>query len=102
MNGLNNLILEGEITKDVELQILENGCTVARTTISYTRSYKNASEEIVKEENFFEIICYGAMAENFAKFGKEGRGIRVVGRLKQEGEKVVILAEHIEYKFSKN
>ena len=102
MNGLNNLILEGKITKDVELSILENGCTVARTTISYTRSYKNASEEIIKEESFFEITCYGTMAENFAKLGKEGRDIRVVGRLKQEGEKVIILAEHIEYKFFKN
>ena len=102
MNGLNNLILEGKITKDVELSILENGCTVARTTISYTRSYKNASEEMVKEENLFEIKGYGVLAENFAKLGKEGRGIRVVGRLTQEGKKVVILAEHIEYKLSKN
>jgi single-strand DNA-binding protein len=102
MNALNNLILEGKITKDVELSILENGCKVARTTISYTRSYKNASEEIIKEENFFENTCYGVMAEIFAKLGKVGRGIRIVGRLTQEGEKVVILAEHIEYKLCKN
>lgn len=56
---------------------------------------------------FFEIEAYGKVAEYCEKYTTKGRGVRVVGRLKQnrwkdsDGKnvsKVFVVAEHLEYK----
>jgi single-strand DNA-binding protein len=60
-----------------------------------------------KEVNFFDIETWGKLAENAASVGRKGRGVRVVGRLKQERwantegkqqSKVLIVAEHLEFR----
>lgn len=57
---------------------------------------EDGSEEL--ETSHFNIRSYGKMAEVFKDKCTVGRGIRVVGRLKEENSKVFIIAEHIELK----
>lgn len=47
---------------------------------------------------FFDIECYGKLADFCEQRFKKGRGIRIVGRLKQVESKIVIIAEHVELK----
>jgi single-strand DNA-binding protein len=59
-----------------------------------------------KEVGFFEVEARGEAAELAGKKGKEGRGVRVVGRLKQdrrqdgqgnEKSRIIIVVEHLEF-----
>ena len=60
-----------------------------------------------KEVSFFDVESWGKLAESAANLGKKGRGVRVVGRLKQERwqdnegkakARVIIVAEHVEFR----
>lgn len=99
MNMLNNLILEGVVSKE----LCDN-----EFTITVTRCYKNAEGSMVEEKSDFDVeICGKMLADVITHNICLDRGVRVVGRLKQkkwkdeegkEHSKVVIIAEHIEFK----
>lgn len=109
MNNLNSLILEGEILADAELKESLHG-SFTEIVIGVKRFYKNAANEKVEEESRFAVQAFGNVAgmltRDDSKRGKKGQGVRIVGRLKQERwecdgrkcAKVVVLAEHIEFK----
>ncbi len=107
MNQLNSIILEGNLVKDAEVLEPVSGFKVCKFSIGVNRFYKNKKDEGVNEVSYFEVETYGKSAEYCAKKGSKGRGIRVVGRLKQETwkddsdkfhSKVFVIAEHIEFK----
>jgi single-strand DNA-binding protein len=60
-----------------------------------------------EEVSWLQIEAWGQTAENCGKLGKKDRGVRVVGRLRQdrwtgadgkEKEKVTIVAEHVAFR----
>lgn len=108
MNALNSIIIEGNLTKDPVMNKTPKGTAVSSFTIGHNRSFKpSGSETYEQEASFFEIETWGRLAETcFEKLSK-GRGVRVVGRLKQDRWKddngnpqsrVKIVAEHVEFK----
>jgi single-strand DNA-binding protein len=69
--------------------------------------YFKQDEETQKEVSYFDVTTWSRLAKVCGEYLKEGRGVRVVGRLKQdrwtnpEGQarsKVEIVAEHVEFK----
>ena len=109
MNNLNSIILEGDILADVEPKESLHGI-YTEFVIGVKRTYKNGAGEEVEEESRFEIQAFGNVAgmltRDDSKWGQKGQGVRIVGRLKQERweydgkqmSKVVVLAEHIEFR----
>ncbi len=102
MNMLNSIIIEGTVSTKPEPTK-----DVYAFGIACDRYYKNANGENQKETSCFDVVTYGAMAEIANKECQVGRGVRIVGRLKQTVEtgsdgkhlsKVVVVAEHIEFK----
>lgn len=97
MNQLNSLILEGTVTKSA---VYEN--KKALFSISVSRYYKDTNGEVGEVKSYFDIEAYGVLAEKLHDKLKEGREIRIVGRLASktvENEtKVYVYAEHIELK----
>lgn len=107
MNQLNSIILEGNVVRQAELSEPAKGFKVCKFPLAVNRFTKNSSGESFEEVSFFDVEAYGKMAEVCEKQSSKGRGVRVVGRLKQnrwkdnDGKnvsKVFIVAEHIEYK----
>ena len=107
MNQLNSVIIEGNVVRQCELSEPSKGFKVCRIPIAVNRFYKNSSGEDVEEVSFFDIESYGKAAEYCEKNGAKGRGMRLVGRLKQNrwkdsdgknSSRVLIVAEHIEFK----
>ena len=107
MNQLNSLILEGNLVRDAVLSEPAPGFKKCLFTVGVNRFYKNKKNEDVSEASFFDVEAYGNMAEYCEAKAKKGRGVRVVGRLKQDtwkdpdgkfASKVYVVAEHIEYK----
>ena len=105
MNDLNSVLLEGNLTRDPESTVTKGWTTLCTFSIGVNRQYK-IDDEKKEEVSFFEIETWGRLAENCFEYLSKGRGVRVVGRLKQSRwesddksySKVVIVAEHVEFK----
>ena len=104
MNMINSLILEGVVSGEPHLVKTSD---VLNFTVETTRYYKNRAGENVEEKSQFKVVVYGRMCKLPLK---DGVGIRVVGRLKQnkwndsEGvahSEVQVVAEHIEIRKTK-
>jgi len=74
--------------------------------LASNRYYKQDGET-QKEVAFFDVTTWSRLAEVCGESLSKGRGVRVVGRLKQDrwsspegqgGSKVSIVAEHVEFK----
>ena len=110
MNQLNSIILEGNVVKKAELSEPTSGFMVCRFPLAVNRKTKTPNGELHEEVSFFDVETYGQMAEKCSKYCDKGKGVRVVGRLKQsrwednnvKHSKVFVVAEHVEYKFSKS
>lgn len=107
MNQLNSIILEGNITRDGEFKDTPHGFRVANFPIACNRWYRGSGGQGVDEVSYFDIETFGKMAEYCEAHVSKGRGVRVVGRLKQNrwkdangknASRVTIVAEHVEFK----
>ena len=109
MNQLNSIILEGNVVKKAELSEPTSGFIVCKFPLAVNRKSKTPEGEVKEEVSFFDVETYGVMAEKCSKYCDKGKGVRVVGRLKQsrweennvKHSRVYVIAEHVEYKFSK-
>jgi single-strand DNA-binding protein len=106
MNNLNSILIEGNLVRDPEMSYTPKGVAVCKFTVASNRFYKQ-EEELQKEVSYFDVTTWTRLAEVCGEYLKKGRGVRVVGRLKQdrwtdqEGKgrsKVYIVAEHVEFK----
>jgi len=106
MNNLNSILVEGNLVKDPELAYTPKGAAICKFTVACHRMYKQ-DDEMQKEVSFFDVTTWQRLAEVCGEYLKKGRGVRVVGRLKQdrwtdpEGKphsRVEIVAEHVEFK----
>ena len=104
MNCLNSLIIEGVVSGEPHLVETSN---VLNFTVEVTRYYKNRAGEDVEEKSLFKVVAFGAMSKLTLK---DGVGVRIVGRLKQNTwtdkdgvthSEVQVVAEHIEIRKSK-
>ncbi len=108
MNNLNSVLLEGNLVRDPEEVVIgENATTMAKFGIAVNRYFKNAQAEPVEEVMFITIQAWGSLAKSCLQYLEKGRGVRVVGRLRQERwtdkdggnrERIVVVAEHVEFK----
>lgn len=108
MNNINCLIVEGNITKTPEFKMTPHGYPLCTMPIAVNHYYKKAnSDEYVDEVSYFDVETFGKLAEICAKFSQKGRGISVVGRIKQNrwkssdgknASRVTIIAEKVEFK----
>ncbi|HKL57526.1 MAG TPA: single-stranded DNA-binding protein, partial [Sphaerochaeta sp.] len=108
MNNLNSVLLEGNLVRDPEEVVIGEAATqMAKFSIAVNRFFKNAQSEPVEEVMFISIQAWGALAKSCLQYLQKGRGVRVVGRLRQERwtdkeggnkERIVVVAEHVEFK----
>ena len=106
MNNLNSVLIEGNMVRDPLFRSTQKGTSVCNFTIASNRFYRQDSG-FEKETGFFDIETWGKLADVCTTMGRKGRGVRVVGRLKQDRwtgndgknhTKVAIVAEHVEYR----
>ena len=105
MNNLNSILLEGNLCREPELRYTPQGTPICTLVVASNRSYKLDGER-VEEVSFVEGVTAGKLATVCAEHLTKGRGVRLVGRIKQERwedasgntrSKVVIVAEHVEF-----
>ncbi|MFP4378173.1 MAG: single-stranded DNA-binding protein [Spirochaetales bacterium] len=106
MNSLNSVLIEGNLTRDPLLSETPRGTAVCNFSVATNRYYRQ-DEQKQQEVSFLDVETWAKLAERCADELTKGRGVRVVGRLRQdrwedaEGKKrsrVKIVAEHVEFR----
>jgi single-strand DNA-binding protein len=106
MNNLNSILIEGNLVRDPLYKSTAKGTPLCTFSLASNRYYKQDSQ-LEKEVGFFEVETWAKLAENCYNLGHKGRGVRVVGRLKQDRwtgtdgkphSKITIIAEHVEFR----
>lgn len=106
---LNQVVLVGRLTKDLEVKELEDGKKVTNLTLAIPRSFKNADGEY--ETDFIDCSLWNSIAENTAEYCKKGDIIGVKGRLqsssfeKEDGNKefrTQVMAEKVTFLSSRS
>jgi single-strand DNA-binding protein len=81
---VNRVILIGRLTKEPEVRMLPSGSQVASFSIAVNRKYKDKNGEWKEETYFFDIECYGKLAERVGSQLGKGYQISIEGSLRQE------------------
>jgi single-strand DNA-binding protein len=101
----NSVSIVGNLTREPELRFTPSGQATATFGIAVNRTWTDRqSQERRESTSFFDVVCWGTLAENAATSLTRGTRVVVTGRLDQrswetqEGEKrskVEITAEEI-------
>lgn len=110
MNALNQVILEGNVVRAATRKETPTGRYVCTLPIAVNRTYKAVSGDTVNEVGYYDIQAWGdKFCDLIESQGFKGRGVRIVGRLKQDRwtskdgkatSKIYIVAEHVDFKFA--
>ncbi len=106
MNDLNTVLIEGRLVKDPDLRTINNNL-MCRFTLACARYFYDKDKNWVQDTSFLQVEVWGAAAKVCFDVLRKGRGVRVVGRIRQRlwkdnqeisREYICIIAEHIEFK----
>lgn len=99
---MNIVILDGRLTRDPETKAAGQ-TTITRTGIAVERSYKQDGQPTA---DFINIMMFGKLGDNFAKYFKKGSPVLVSGEWRtnsytnKDGQKVIgheCLVNHWEF-----
>jgi single-strand DNA-binding protein len=80
----NAITVVGNVTRDPELKFLNSGQAALKMSIAVNRRWQNRqTQEWEERVSYFEVVGYGAMAENAANSLTKGSRVIVSGRLEQ-------------------
>ena len=110
MSQMNTVIIDGNLTRDPELKETPKGTPVCNFSVASNRYYF-VDEETKKEVFFFDVEAWSDLAETCGKNLHKGRGVKIVGKLRQDrwtdGEgknhsRVKIVADTVDFKLKFN
>lgn len=90
---INNVVLAGRVTKDIELKVTPTGKSVCSFSLAVNRKFVQDGE---RQADFINCQLWGKSAETLEKYGKKGMLIGVEGRLQtrnytnQQGQTVYV------------
>ncbi len=76
---VNNVVLIGRITRDLELKATTTGREVLNFSIAVNRNFKNAQGQY--EADFINCVAFGQTARFMSQYITKGRLISVTGRI---------------------
>lgn len=78
----NTVNIVGNVTRDPELRYTPSGASVANFSLAWNRRYERNGQQ-VEEVSFFDVVCWGTLADNVAASLGKGNRVIVTGRLDQ-------------------
>jgi len=84
MSNGNHVSIVGNLTRDPELRFTPSGQATANFGVAVNRRWQNRqTQEWEEATSFFDIVCWGQLAENAAQSLGKGARVLVTGRLDQ-------------------
>lgn len=75
---MNVVCLIGRLGKDPELRVTQGGTSVAKFSLAVDR------HDEAKTTDWFEVTCFGKVAENTGQYMRKGCMVGITGRLRQD------------------
>lgn len=91
---INNVVLIGRLTRDVELRYTPSNIANATFNLAVNRNFKNAAGE--READFINCVMWGEQADRLANWTRKGMLIGITGRIQtrnyenQQGQRVYV------------
>lgn len=79
MSFINQIAIDGNLTKDGEVKFADSGVAVLKFSIAHNTKIKEK-----EEVSFFDVVAFGKHAEYVADFAVKGVSVTVIGRLVQD------------------
>jgi single-strand DNA-binding protein len=83
MADINQVVLIGRLTRDVELKYTNSGFAIANLSLAVNRRVKR-DDTWQDEGNFFNCVLIGKRAEALAQYLVKGKQIGIQGELRQD------------------
>ena len=105
---LNQVVLVGRLTSDLEIQETESGKRRTFLTLAVQRSFKNIDGEY--DTDFIDVVMWDSIAENTVEYCRKGDVVGIKGRIQtstyetEDGTKkkaTEIIAERVTFLSSK-
>jgi len=80
-DGLNKVMLIGNLGKDPEMRYTANGSAVTTFSLAVSRSFVSAEEGRREETEWFTVVTWNKLAEILGQHLQKGRKVFVEGRL---------------------
>ncbi len=84
MQGVNKVILIGNLGADPEIKYLPSGSAVANIRLATTESYTTREGERVKQTEWHSIELWEGLAKIAEQYLKKGNSVYIEGKLKTE------------------
>lgn len=112
---LNQMILVGRLTRDIEVHKSESGMSVATISLAIPRSFKNSDGEY--DTDFIDCVAFDTIAQNTSEYCNKGDIVGVKGRIQSRivenesgkqntidiiAEKITFLSSRQKYEQEKN
>jgi len=81
MGSLNKVILIGNLGKDPETKVTQNGKSVARFSIATTETWKTQEGEKQQKTEWHQIVAWNKLAEIVGKYLRKGKQVMIEGRI---------------------
>lgn len=81
MASYNQVVLMGNLTRDVELRYTPAGTPVAKMGLAMNRRYRGKDEQLKEETTFVDVSTFGKTAEIAQKYLSKGTPVLIGGRL---------------------
>ncbi len=78
----NTVNIVGNVTRDPELRYTPNGASVTNFSVAWNRRYERNGQQ-VEEVSYFDVTCWGTLADNVAASLTKGTRVMVTGQLEQ-------------------
>ena len=79
-----NITIIGNLTRDPELTFLNNGSPSVKLGVAVNKRWQNRkTQEWEEKTSFFNVVCYGKLADNVSTSRPKGTRVVVSGRLEQ-------------------
>jgi single-strand DNA-binding protein len=82
-NGVNKVILIGNLGKDPEITRLESGVKKAAFSLATTEVYRNKEGEKVNHTEWHNIVLWRGLAEVAENYLKKGNSVFIEGRIRK-------------------
>ena len=97
MNSLNSILIEGNLIADPVRTNPSKGTSMVSFTVEATRDY-NQENERKTELTRVNVEVWNRTADLCFKTLSKGRGVRVVGRVKEKDGSLIVVGESVEFK----
>lgn len=84
-DGFNRVILDGNVTRDIQVRYLQSGAAVADVGLAINRSWFDKQSNSRKDDvTFVDVTLWGKLAEIAGQYLSKGRSVLIEGRLQME------------------